>query len=254
MSVVDVTFQSNDIQTATRIASAVVHESLPDKRIITQKLARGRNGEVITGIEYGGRKIIVAGSLVQTTQALLDADIDQLKADLDDQEGTLDLSFSGGTRRYIATCRGVKITKRMVNICEFEVEFYCADPFGRATSATNHSYDDKTDSPHTENLTYAGTAEVYPVWKVAFDAASSITAVTISNTTTGESMTITTAMTAGHYVQIDGGAMTVKKDTTAIDYTGTFPRLVPGVNAISITTTGTSRTIDIDVDYTQRFL
>jgi phage-related protein len=253
MTVVDVTFQSNDLQTTVRVSSVVMHEDIPDKRVRTQKLAR-RDGQIITGVEYTGKTITISGTMAQTTQALLDADIDLMKSQTLTQEGTLAISFSGGTRNYVATCTAFDIVSRSVTMAKYKIEFFCADPFGRATTPTNHSSNGITATPKAETVVNAGTYEVWPTYTMQFSAASSVTGIGIANTTTGEAITVTTAVTATDLIVVNAETMVVTKNGTAVDYSGTFPHLAVGNNTFAFTAPGTSRTYDLDVDFTARYL
>jgi len=55
-------------------------------------------------------------------------------------------------------------------------------------------------------------------------------------------------------VIVNAATMSFTKNGTEIDYSGVFPSLAVGANSFAITTTGTARNIDIDIDYTMRYL
>jgi len=250
-----ISFNSYSLQTSSIIIEKIFHTSLPDYTLSTEQLAR-RDKSIITS-EYYIKKVITAeGHIIGTSVADLDNKIDALKQNLQGSNLNLDIGYSSGTRRYLATVRKIDIEREHYNNywCPVIIEFLCADPFGRATSSTNHSLDAQTTSPFTLAMTMGGTTPAYPVITLTCDAITSVSAITIKNITTGDFITVTRTFLATNVLQIDCNNQTVKVGTTEVDFSGVFPSFVVGANSVEITVAGTSFSIDLDVDYTQLYL
>lgn len=90
----------------------------------------------------------------------------------------------------------------------------------------------------TDNFTNAGTEVTEPTFRI--DAAG--TEFVIANNLTGDTMTITYNLTAGHYILINVADRTIKLDNSTSIYSaltaGDFWRLAPGTQEIGFTATG----------------
>lgn len=91
----------------------------------------------------------------------------------------------------------------------------------------------------------AGRLDVAPLLVITMQG--SVSNLTITNNTNAESCVITGVLAGGSVVEIDGGYQTVK--TVKIDganglarFSGTWPRLVPGVNSITVSSSNAAAT------------
>lgn len=106
------------------------------------------------------------------------------------------------------------------------------------------------DTMFTE--TVGGTAQTWPVYRLTCDDTLAGTTVRLENTATGEVIEWSGDLTPGDVVVIDSQRYLVTKngagDMSSVD--GSFPRLLPGVNLLSLS--GFSG--DLQIDYTERYV
>jgi hypothetical protein len=250
-----ITFNSYDLQTTSIITEKILHTSSPDCDLPTEQIAR-RDGSVIMSDYWIKKTIISNGHIIGSSVADLDSKIDALKQNLVGTNLNLDIGYAGGTRRYLATVRKIDIEREHYNNywTPFTIEFVCADPFGRATSSTNHSLDAQVASPFSLAFSMVGSIPAYPVITLTCDAINSVSVIKIENTVTTDFLTVTRTFTAGDILEVDCNNQTVKANTVEVDYSGIFPSFIVGSNTVKITVTGTSFSIDLDVDYTKLYL
>lgn len=117
----------------------------------------------------------------------------------------------------------------------FEVDFLAVDPF-----AYKSTTDSQTGLAAGGTATNNGTAYVMPSLALDISSIGTSGTVTITNTTTGQALTLTPAATGVN--TIDCGAETVVRGgvdkTTELSTASEFMRLDPGANTITVSTTG----------------
>ena len=131
------------------------------------------------------------------------------------------------------------------------VTFLAMEPFFYSTVNQYATFTNKT-ATFTEEMTHNGSAEVLPSMYLAFGVGTSATAITFTDPS-GRLLTITTALTNGTVIFIDGDNKVVKKDGVEIDFTGSFPIFTPGSNNFTIGLTGTVL-VDVTVIAKKNFL
>jgi len=250
-----ISYNSYNLQTSNIITERIFHTSAPENDLQTEPKMR-RDGSYLMS-NYWVRKVIVAtGTILGSSVSDLDSRIDVLKQNLVGENLNLDIGYSGGTRRYRATVRRIDIEREHfhTNWCPFTIEFVCADAFGKDTSSTSVTQDDNTTSPFSKTFTIRGSIGPYPVITLDFTSGSNVTEITIENTTTGDSITITRGFSDGESLEIDCENMTVKVDGTEVDFSGVFPEFVVGSNTLQVTVTGSPFDIDLDITYTNLYI
>ena len=250
-----ITYNAYDLQTSNIITEKVLHTSAPDNDLSTEQKMR-RSGSYLMS-NYWVRKVItLTGHILGSSVSDLDSRIDALKQNLVGENLNLDIGYSGGTRRYRATTRRVDIEREHfhTNWCPFMIEFVCADAFGKATSPTSVTQEDNTTSPFSKTFTITGSVGPYPIITLDFTSGSNVSVIVITNTTTGDSITITRGFADAESLVVDCDGMTVKVDGTEVDFSGVFPEFVVGSNTLQVTVTGTPFDIDLDITYTLLYL
>ncbi len=89
---------------------------------------------------------------------------------------------------------------------------------------------------------------------VNFISASAVTAVSVTNSTTGESNTYTGSVAANDILEFDGEQKTVKKNGTAVAFSGSFPSLDVGGNLMSVGVTGAVFSAEATIKYKTTYL
>lgn len=180
----EVTFDSNDLQTASIITSQFEHESIPVKEATLFALANA-NKSVLPIINYPRKIINIAGSLRASSIANLDALVDTFKGYFNGKEKNLDVGFDGGTRRYIATVNSLSIERpRGLGYANFAVQFVCTEPFGRDTTTTSAlSANARTAGSYSDDHTFVGTAPfMLPVVTIDYNDVTTDTTEIVTNT------------------------------------------------------------------------
>lgn len=250
-----ITFNSYSLQTTSIITEKITHASTPDLDLTTEQVAR-MDRSIITSDYWIKKTIQITGHLFCSSIAALDAKIDEIKAGLLGTNQNLDISFSGGTRRYLATTKSIEIEREHYNSswCPFTIEFLCADPFGRATSTTSHTLTAQAASPFSLVFTMVGSVPAYPTISLTLTSGINVTQVKIENTTTSDSITLVDSYNNGDVILIDCDSQTAKINAVEYDFSGIFPEFVIGSNTVQVTITGSPFLADLAVTYTKLYL
>src|SRR5262245_30774345 len=98
-----VSFDGTDLITTTYLPRFVKHESVGTRQLDTMALSRS-DGEVLIADSRGKKTISLQGTLKGSSQSDLESKIDAFTELFSRPEKNLDIDWSGGTRRYVATC------------------------------------------------------------------------------------------------------------------------------------------------------
>lgn len=216
----------------------------PSRDLIGGKVPRG-HGMYLTDDQYGEYVIEAEGVAKKSTAAALDSFLDTIRKSLRRRERDLDYTQADGTvKRFVATVtnfdemfadrRHSDVTK-----CPWRARFVCKTPFARSRGYTSVS-EAITTSPTSLSVYHAGTAPARPVVTLVFDAASSVTAVSVKNTATGEEIAYSGSVAANDALVFDCEDKRVRKNGVEADFQGAFLTLEPGSQLIQFTVTGTS--------------
>jgi hypothetical protein len=258
MAAGDISFDSNNLQTASILTQDIKHEGLPTKDAKIYSFSHA-NKSSIPFVSYPQRSISVKGVLNGSSIANLDSIIDTFKNYFLGTDKNLDIGYNGSTRRYIATAANILVDRPGgLLYANFQVDFICSQPFGRNTATTSAlSATGRTLSGYTDPHTFLGTAP-YQLPLITI----TITAVTggasflyFGNSANGQGITITDqTFIAGDVVAIDCDLKTVTKNGVAIDFIGAFPEFAPGAQTFSYSDGFTTRTFNITVAYYPMYL
>lgn len=132
---------------------------------------------------------------------------------------------------------------------DLDISFFCADPYEYAETAST-----QTGLAAGGTVTTAGEDYALPALTLVVGSTGSGGTITIANTTTGESVTLTPSAT-GTYI-IDSYDETVTKggaDKRAEVGPGSFLRLAPGVNVLTVTEGGGATTTSLSATWRDRW-
>lgn len=260
MSRVVISYGGVSIQTSSVVVREVEHESIDSKTLDIESLAL-RDGGKLLGVTFKPRRIRIRGEISGTTQADLETNIDTLKQTLNESGKNLDISYAGGTRRYIADMAGVTMVRRHFHItfAEFEAEFIVASsPFGRPLDTSTAEYPTLTSvSTYAAAFTATGTYKPNPKIIITFtEASDAVTRVRVRNVTTGDSITVdnNSGYANNDQIIIDTDQYTVTLNGVAWDYSGIFPQFVRGGNDLRISFSGIHFKATIKIVYYPNYL
>lgn len=256
-----ITFNSYDLQTSNIITEKIFHTSSPDNDLSSEQSMR-RDGSFLMS-NYWTRKVIIAtGHIIGSSVSDLDSRIDTLKKNLVGENLALDIGYNGGTRRYRATVRDVKIEREHFNTywCPFSIEFVCTDAFGKDTSSVTVTQDGNTTTPFSKVFTVDGSFGPRPLINFLFVEGTAATSLTVRNRDSdgviveGAELTVSQNFTDGAGLAIDCENMTVVLDGVDSDFSGVFPVFQSGYNRIQVEIVGTPFEVDMDITYTNLYL
>lgn len=252
-------FNGYSLQSASIVTQTLRHDSMPRRDLSIARNVRNHGGLILNDTEEV-KLITISGILTASTAALLETLIDEVKMTLIPKEGNLDvMNAAGVTKRYVATLvNGENMFERRegwnITVCPFDLTFACYDPFGKSILYSSDAFFGQTLLDMDGSINVSGTFEAEGVLIFLFNAASSVTALTFTNTTRGESITVTHALAAGDVLQIDGEQKEVLLNGVAIDYDGVFPIFDVGDNSCNVTITGTSADWDLTLKHLSTYL
>lgn len=255
----EVSFANYPLNIGDCMVTQVQHEAMPERDRDTFALPK-RDGGGSLGDYWRGRRIRISGYLQAETRDALDTAIDTLKQYLATENGSLRIVTAGVVREYSGTLtNGASAFAREgyhQTFIPFELQFDCRVPdgYGRAENYTSLEFLDQTSLAYTEEIPHAGTAKASAIIRVNFTAAVNVSAISFRNNTRDETLSVTQSFTAGDLFEIDTVNMTVKKNSSQIDYSGQFPYLNPNVNNFTLTLVGTSATWSLSVQHKATYL
>ena len=256
----NLTFNSYSLQDSSYRTKVVQHTNTPIRNIQAESRARA-DGLTIVNTKYVSRDIVVEGQLTAATRDALVQKIDEMKKKLaNDASGTLDIDYGNSTRRYFATVQKLEIPEDFYNITAvpYTVYFFCADPFGYATSSGIVNLTSKTDLLLDTVLTVSGSVNSDPVLIFTVNSASGFSLLTFSNETTGESIIVNKPagadFSAADQVIINCQTKQVHINASGLDYTGRFPSIAPETARLRVALSATSANYDAKYQYAPRFL
>jgi len=247
-------FNGHDLESSYLIINRLNKSDAPIRELQSENLSFQDGHSIVTDF-WRSRTISIGGMINATSSAHLGDLLDTLKGDLSAKEKNLDVDYGGATRRYVGTLVGLNAPEEFYNInhLPYTAEFLC-QPFGKATSTTTFTSNDVTASSETDSLTIVGSYKPQPIIQLTFDTASSVTAVSFENTTTGDTIEIEEAISATDVLIIDTETHKVTLEGTQVDFDGPMPDFTTGSNSFTITTDSTSHQYDLEITYSAQYL
>ena len=242
-----ITYDGTDILNNIQKTRLVQHESVADFNINSLKPSRA-DGTLFINEVIDTKQIIIEGIIQGTTQANLEANIDTFNELMSRKNKNLDISYAGGTRRYVCIPGKVNYVRDYYNLLFVPFSIIMQVPLGvgKDTSTTTLTAKTLTAVTTTDTLTFSGSAEPKPVIKVTINTRGNGDVVRIENTDNDDYIDVDLDdFVATDYLEVDCENLTVLKNgTTELNYRGMFPRFEIGANNIKYTVFGSGYTID----------
>jgi hypothetical protein len=236
----------------------VKHETAPTRELISVPLAR-QDGAILIATRYGVKIIQLRGTLRASTEALLDAAIDTFKELFSRPERNLDVSWSGGTLRFVATCRTHDFDRDHyhLSVVPWTAEFVVSSGVGKATAETLAEDEEELTTSDSADpgifiaesaFTLSGSKAPAPIITLeVVNADTDVLGFEYKNEDTGERIIITRDVdwnaAAGKSVIIDCERKRVTDNLSSAGqvegpFLGTFPRFGIGTNNVVIRSGG----------------
>lgn len=252
-----ISFDGNDLQTATILTSEINNESIPTKDVQIHALAHA-NKSAVAHVNYPSKTITVSGKVLAASISALDTALDAFRAYFNKKEANLDIEYAGATRRWIATENGTSINRpNGLQHADFTIQFVCSSPFGADTSLSELlSASAVTSIPETNTLAVAGTSPVqFPIITITINSVTDGDAtITVSNDEKGQALTITADFSSSDVIVIDSYTRETTINDVVVDTSGAYPVFGLGNSDFTYSDTFTARDVDVDVDYYKRYL
>ena len=241
-------FDNTEILNTTYIPRFIKHESAPERILDLFNLIR-EDGDILVSEKYGKKMIPLQGILVGTSEADLESKMDSFKELFSRLEKNLDISWSSGTRRYVATCSNHDFNRDYFNLLfvPWTAEFLVVSGEGKDTTATK-ALDEKViavTTPATDSFTMLGSKGAKP--QITLEGApypGGVKGIQLENLDNEEKITINMDETWGtDTIKILCDEKQVIWDRaivgeTEIDFYGVFPNFRVGTNNFKLTAGG----------------
>lgn len=223
---------------------------IPDDTRIPHEIAPRRHGAIVTEEEVQDRRIIAFSGRIKKTDS--DAMRTSIDAVLKVMNGTRKRFYLYDTTRYINATKSRFtwnfVPGTLLSSIRYDAEVFCSDPFWYDPNTTSHvqAASGWPTSVTTWSPTNPGSVLVYPTITIANNiGGGSISNFTLTNTTTGKSITFSGTVTAGNSLVIDCANLTIRNNGTLdmTNWSGVFLWLVSGANDFSFS--GANATITI---------
>jgi len=240
----DIVFSNYGLQNSNIVTSFFKDDNPPDKIYDTQNFPRG-SGRIFVDSHQEVKTIQAGGSIKANDSASFVELIKEFKKYLRVDNGMLKKTEGGVTRQYIANLIKLDIPREAwnINYAKWSAEFQVFSPFGFSENreATTQAI---TSASFSNELYHDGNVDDGRlIASFVVDSETDMTALSLTNSTRSETITVTTAFNSGDILTINGEDQTVKKNGTSIDFTGVIPSLDAGANTITGTVTSTAHSI-----------
>ena len=197
------------------------------------------DGKGFLGYYKRGKNITLKLTIKESTTALFQTRLDNLRRELFKEESLLDIKVNGTIRRIKVNCVSAPKILEHYNITfiQMEIAFQTLESFFYEIWKQSSIFQSKTAS-FDEDITNQGTDITFPVVYIQFKTwLSSVTstAFTINSNT----LTISETINDNDVIIIDWEEKTVTINWTEVDYSGVFPFMWTTLNAFNFTINGT---------------
>lgn len=200
------------------------HRPAPVKLTSSQLVTS--NKSVVSSQFYGTRKINILCSVEAGTKTLLQQRLQTLESILQGREKVLNITWAGVATDFTATKSNLSVTYDGGGFAEVDIEFTCSDPMGYATSSTTlYNYAHLVGGAYSFAVTWLGNVTQRPVITITINSVTggSNQTISISNTATGQTLTVTSSYAANDVLIIDTKNKTVTINGVTSLATGNYP-------------------------------
>jgi len=239
-------FDGVEILNTTYSPRFVKHESVAERALITLPLGR-EDGEAFIAERYGKKVVRLQGIIKASTQALLEAQIATFTELFSRPQKNLDISWNGGTLRYVATCARHDFDRDHyhLNAVPWSAEFVVLSGEGRSSTTVSPEDADEESISWTDGIVdttfdLEGSKPPKPVATI-FITGANMSGIEYKNLDNGERLIATYpgAWGSNRTVEIDFDRKTVEGNvvdsvTKPLNVYGAFPRFRIGTNNVRI--------------------
>jgi hypothetical protein len=251
MNGTSIVYDTHSLQTASIFTEEIQHENSANKN--AQMYAIGHaNRSVIPYVGYTSKDITLMGTIVAADIATLDGLLDTFRGYFTGKDKNLDIGYSSGIRRYIATATVVNISRpHGLSYAKFNITMACTQPFGVNVSSTALlSITGRTSGIYSDAVTFLGSAPYQlPIRTIAYTALSGGTGATVyfGNNANGQQVSVTRNWISGDTFATDVINKLVLINGASVDFVGAFPEFPPGPQSMSYSDNFTTRTFNDNV-------
>ncbi len=252
-----INFNGFDFQDAEVITPDIDRYTPAQKSVQKFQLSFSDRQKVVATF-YQEKKIVIAGTINESTEADLQTKLSEMRAALSGSEETLAIPFNSLTLNYTAT--GVlKAPRKNYNVSylEYEVEFTVVDPpFGIDSVVQNYSNDNMITTPITDSFVIGGEIGPEPILTFTVNSETLLQRIVFTQEDTGTTIRVEPSVefTAGDVLIINTLLKRVLLNGTEIDYSGVFPKFIVGTNNFTIEFVSTAHDVDLDIDWSDYYL
>mgnify|MGYP000896206661 CR=1 FL=1 len=252
---VSVWFDNNDLSSITGlIINDHDFNQLPEKDIKISKIARD-DVSIITSVDYVSKDIVVNGIVMQCDRYEAESIMNTLKSFIQLPNKILKVAQYDTIVEYTATLKSIS-NRWFGNRLIFEIVFLASDPIGRDIESSYIESTVITTGSDSIPFIVGGSYKAKPVISMTV---TSVTdgigaSVSLSNTTTNQTITITRDWLADDLLVIDNELKTVRCNGAFIDYSGSFLTFYPGVRALGYADTFTARSVTVSGEYNNKYV
>lgn len=257
----NLTYDSISLNDSNIVTKEASFEDMTNRHINYQKIT-DRDGSKFVDDEYNIKTITFTGIIKDTTAALLDDRIDDIKELLSRQEKNLDIEYISGTRRFVASCTRFDTQRDHYHetFVPFTMEFVVSNPpFGKDLDTTTGSYDGLNDSTATtvtlatdeKSINFSGTRRPLPKLQFTINSCLGLKSIKFENLDNNDWIRVDQT---NHYQDsdvliVDCDNKTVQLNSTDVDYTGVFPEFTTGWTDFKCYFVGQSYNVDLNIIY-----
>ena len=261
-----VLFNGNNIESIVAGLQVLgINAHWPPNKTLSQYILANANKAKITQSFFTDKPIKITCAIKRNSRVLLEQSLDVLWPLISGVEGTLILVQSNGQRQYTATWARTNVTEEKGGYMKFDLIFAPSDMYGYDPTYTL-LLDQSNITTQPQTITMGdldGSAEFQaPLIQLWLSVATSTgnTALSISNPSNSQLVTITRAWRVDDFVEIDSKNKTVKVNGVAVDFVGMIPEWQPkaiagtGNSKITIADGLTTRKWRVRVTYNRRWV
>ena len=238
-----VKYDSTELVNSTYHLQYAKDQSAPPREFTLVPYA-SEDGAIIVYDRYGVKHIRVKGFISAATPAALQTAVDVFKELFSRRNKNLDITPDGGTlRRYVANCASHTLVGDYYNLTflPYEADFIVVEGVGKATGYTTIVSTNLTSQ--SVGASFAIAVGSAPEQKLrssfVFATPNSVAGIKVRTSSTvydfDTSIIVTKSggFSATDTLVIDANDKTVKYNTAEINYYGTFPKIVRGLDTVT---------------------
>lgn len=252
----DVTFNSTNLNNLPGVSIVSYDVTLLPSRALTKSKVARANFSVLTSAEYSDKTITVTGYVGGDTFEDTMENYGKLRGFVQDTEAVLKVRYGGEDVEWIATLNGLSSTPVGPNF-KFVLTFLCSNPIGKSISvndlfpSTNITTSSKIITFNVEGSFYAKPLFTITLTDITDGTDKSIN---IVDSVTNRGIRITNDFADGDIISIDSDTFQVVKNAAPIDFSGEFPKFLPGIRSIQYVDDFTDRDITLDATYRKTYI